>query len=155
MSKVLDSVVAGRPVAAAWACYFEYFGANGANAKGWSDKFWTISHVAGSPHATVRWGKTGSQGQFQTVSIEQALAKATKKLRGGYTEVVSRSYYTLPEPIKPKQLGAIMQRMKGAGFPYDQTSSVVSNSDGSVSCYGAEGNLVITLTAKAVQGLCA
>jgi len=155
MSKVLDSVCAGRPVAAAWACYFEYFGSNEANAKGWSDKFWTISHVAGTRTAIVRWGKTGSQGQMQTVSIEQALAKATEKLRKGYTEVASRSYYTLPESIKAKQLDAIMQRMKGAGFPYDQTSSVVSNSEGSVSCYDAEGNLVITLTAKAVLGLCA
>jgi len=166
MSNVFYNVRCGQTKTAAWTCHFEYYGSNEKNQSGWSDKFWEISHNAGSAVATVRWGKTGTYGQTMTVGIDQAIAKADEKLRKGYREVTSRSKYTLPEAPKPivaaavapaaNQLGeaTLLNKLKSAGFPYSMASKVVIT-DSEVKCYDKDGDLIVTLTNKGALALVA
>lgn len=169
MSNVLNNVMYGQTKTASWNVYFEYYGSNEKNQSGWSDKFWEVSHTAGSSNVTVRWGKTGTYGQTMVVSIDQAFDKVREKTRKGYREVTSRSSYKLPEAPKAapapavvaavaapaaNQLGAdtVLNKLKSAGFPYNMATKVEITAT-EVKCFDKDGDLIVTLTNKGALAL--
>ena len=73
-----------------------YAGPNEKNASGRSDKYWEASGAGSAATATVRWGATGSAGQQQQTTAEDALRRAREKVRKGYVEQVVSA--TVPTP---------------------------------------------------------
>lgn len=85
--------------------------------KGPSDKFWEV--VCTGNELTIRWGRTGGDGQGATktfTSFEAAEAEADKlvrkKLEGGYTEAGARPKPSANRSIDPKALAAVQALWK-------------------------------------------
>lgn len=71
-----------------WCFRLEYFGYNGDNKSGHSEKFWQLEGVGRS--VTRRWGRFGSKGQTKADTVYDALDKAMEKMAKGYRPVAGR-----------------------------------------------------------------
>lgn len=146
---VLHSILTSAPTSDEWRLYLTYRGGNDDNLSGWSEKFWEISHAAGSNEATVRWGKIGSYGQSMTCPLHKGLKTAQEKVSKGYREAPTRcKHQTLNLASK------LVAKAKTKGFPYDQTVSAVM-AGSSISLLDADGDVVVVLTPEGVNQLMA
>jgi len=132
-----------------WRLHLTYFGSNDANESGWSDKFWEVSHAAGSNLVTVRWGRCGTYGQSMTCPVSKGVRVAGEKLAKGYTETLNR--------CKHQTSGAnntlnIVAKAKTMAFPYNLTATVKTIADGIV-LLDDDGDEITTLTTEGVRQL--
>lgn len=144
---VLHSILASAPTSEEWRLYLTYRGGNDDNLSGWSEKFWEISHAAGSHETTVRWGKIGSYGQSMTCPVSKGLKTAQEKVSKGYKESPTRCKH---QSMNTVSKATIVAKAQSKGFPYDQTVSAVSANNG-ISLLDAEGDVIVTLTADGVK----
>jgi predicted DNA-binding WGR domain protein len=68
-----------------WRLRLEYYGYNGDNKSGHSEKFWQLEGHGMA--VTRRWGRFGSKGQTKADNIADALEKAAQKMDAGYSPV--------------------------------------------------------------------
>lgn len=142
---VLYSILTSAPTSEEWRLYLTYRGGNDNNLSGWSEKFWEISHAAGSHEATVRWGKIGSHGQMMTCPLHKGLKTAQEKVSKGYRESPTRCKHQSVNVVSK-----LVAKAKTKGFPYDQTVTAATTGS-SFSLLDADGDVIVTLTAEGVN----
>lgn len=68
-----------------WRLRLEFYGYNGDNKSGHSEKFWELEGEGTT--VTRRWGRFGSRGQRMADYLSRALEKAGEKMARGYRPV--------------------------------------------------------------------
>jgi predicted DNA-binding WGR domain protein len=68
-----------------WCLRLEFYGYNGDNKSGHSEKFWQLEGTG--RRVTRRWGRFGSKGQTKVDDLHSALDKAAEKMDNGYHPV--------------------------------------------------------------------